>query len=709
VDEVTALGGQVARSTRGGVSFRGSLEQAYRVCLWSRLASRVLLTLARFEASSADSLYAGAREVPWEDHLRLEHTFAVYGTGSGSTPLGPSHFVALKLKDALVDRLRATAGRRPSVDTRSPDVRVVFHVERDRVTLALDLSGEALHRRGYREPARQGTAPLKENLAAAVLVRAGWPAVAASGGPLIDPLCGSGTLPLEAALMAADVAPGLLRQGFGFTRWPGHDEALWRVLLDEARRRRMEGLRRLPPVLGYDRDARVLALAQRSVERAGLRGKVHLEQRDLGALQAPRGSRPGLLVTNAPYGHRLGEQHGLEPLYRLLGERLREGFAGWQAAVLTAEPSLARETRLRADRYYSFYNGPIEVKLYLFRMRPEEFRRAVSDEAAAQRPSGVPSAHVKRGDGGQMFANRLRKNHRHLRRWARREGITCYRLYDADIPEYAVAVDLYEQWVHVQEYEAPPEIDPAIAEVRLGEVMSRVPEVLDVPADHVFLKVRRRQRGAQQYEKLGEEARFHEVGEGGLRFLVNFTDYLDTGLFLDHRPTRALLRELAPGRRFLNLFAYTGTASVYAAAGGAGSTTSVDLSRAYLEWARRNLELNGFGGEEHSLVRADALRWLREERGGYDLIFLDPPTFSVSASMEGNFDVQRDHVWLLHEAARLLAPGGRLLFSNNFRKFRLDESALADFAIEDITARTIPPDFSRSPRVHQAWILTNVR
>jgi 23S rRNA (guanine2445-N2)-methyltransferase / 23S rRNA (guanine2069-N7)-methyltransferase len=309
-----------------------------------------------------------------------------------------------------------------------------------------------------------------------------------------------------------------------------------------------------------------------------------------------------------------------------------------------------------------------------------------------------------------MFANRLRKNQRHLRRWAAREGVTCYRVYDADIPEYSLAVDLYERWAHVQEYEPPATVDPRRATERLQEALAAVPAVLGIPPENVFSKIRRRQRGRLQYEKLADKGRFYEVAEGGLRFLVNFTDYLDTGLFLDHRPTRELLRALAAGSRFLNLFGYTGTATVFAAAGGAVTTTTVDLSQTYLTWAGRNLELNGYAGASHSLVRADVLRWLEEHEGEYDLIFLDPPTFSTSKGMSATFDVQRDHVPLLRAALRLLAPGGSLVFSNNFKRFRLDHEGLGELEpaaleIKDLTAQTIPPDFARNPRIHNTWLL----
>ena len=271
-----------------------------------------------------------------------------------------------------------------------------------------------------------------------------------------------------------------------------------------------------------------------------------------------------------------------------------------------------------------------------------------------------------------------------------------------------MAIDRYEDRIHVQEYEAPATVDPQRAAERLRAALAVIPEVLDVPPAHVALKVRRRQRGSAQYERQAETGELHEVHEGGLRFLVSLTDYLDTGLFLDHRPTRVLIRSLAEGRDVLNLFGYTGAAAVYAAAGGARSTTTIDLSRTYLDWARRNLELNAFPEARHHLVRDDCLAWL-EEHGRPDrfgLIFLDPPTFSTSKGMTTTLDVQRDHVALILNAARLLTPDGILLFSTNRRRFVLDRRALPRLAVQDITAETIPRDFARHPRVHQCWRMT---
>lgn len=708
--ELRALGAVDARETRGGVRFTGNLEFAYRACLWSRLAHRILLPLAEFPAADADALYAGVQGIDWSAHLDASRTLAVDVTGIAPA-IAHTHYAAQRAKDAIVDQFRAAGGSRPSVDTAQPDLRIHLHLQRDTASLALDLSGESLHRRGYRT--RGVAAPLKENLAAAILLRAGWPAIAAEGGPLLDPMCGSATLLIEGAFMAGDVAPGLLREYWGFLGWRGHDAALWTRLREEAAARREDGLTRLPRLLGHDADRQAIHAALENIAAAGLSGRVHVERRDLARLAPPDGP-PGLLVANPPYGERLGEAQALAPLYAALGRALRERFTDWRAAVFTGNPELGRQLGLRAVRLHTLYNGPIPCKLLQFEVRADRFTGADRPDAPAGTSPDTPGSTAVHAPGAQMFANRLRKNLKTLRRWIEREQICCYRLYDADMPEYALAIDVYEareRWLHVQEYAAPGNIDPAAAQRRLAEALQVLPEVLEVPVERVAFKVRQRQKGRQQYTRLAETGRFHEVREGPCQLLVNFTDYLDTGLFLDHRPTRALIREWAAGQHFLNLFAYTGTATVHAAVGGARSTTSVDLSATYLDWARRNLALNGFAKADHTLIRADARAWLAEQalqrgpRRRYGLIFLDPPSFSTSKRMQGTLDIQRDHVALIRDAVQLLAPGGTLVFSNNLRSFRLDTAALAALSLdlEDITARTLPPDFARNPRIHRCW------
>ncbi len=689
--ELESLGATAVHSRRGGVTFQGTLSVAYRACLWSRTASRILMPLASFPAPSPETLYAGTLVIPWEEHLSADGTLAVDLNTTGSQ-IRHSRFGVQKIKDAIVDRFRQRYGRRPSVDRHTPDVRINGYLLDDQLTISLDLSGDSLHRRGYR--VETVPAPLKENLAAALLIKAGWPEIAAARGGLMDPLCGSGTLVIEAALMAAHIAPGLGRDYWGFLGWLQHTPELWQQLLAEAHERRQQGLGDLPFIAGSDQDPRAVRAAIINASRAGLEKRVHFQQRMLDRVEPSRPGEPGLLVANPPYGERLGEVQELGSLYGQLGHVLKSRFSGWQAAVFTANPDLGKNMGLRAQRTNVFYNGALPCKLLRFQVEPPFF---VDREAADARKRKRLLA------SATPFANRLRKNLRTVGAWARRQGIGCYRLYAADIPEYAVAIDIYDQWLHVQEYAPPKSVQPEQARERLAQMMVVLPDVLEIPPERIVLKVRERKGRTDQYRKQADGGRFLEVQENQCRFLVNLTDHLDTGLFLDHRDTRRMLGELACGRHFLNLFAYTGTATVYAALNAAESTTSVDLSRTYLDWARRNLDLNGIQGRHHRLIQSDCLEWLRRDQGSYDLIFLDPPTFSNSKRMQGNFDIQRDHVTLIHLAMAKLAPGGVLIFANNYQRFRLDGKALADVSIRDITDRTIPRDFQRKPDIHHCW------
>jgi 23S rRNA (guanine2445-N2)-methyltransferase / 23S rRNA (guanine2069-N7)-methyltransferase len=573
------------------------------------------------------------------------------------------------------------------VDTQAPDVRVNVYVHEDVAKLSIDLSGDSLHRRGWR---RQGVeAPLKETLAAAILLLAEWPAAAEAGTALVDPMCGSGTLPIEAALMAADVAPGLHRRRFGFSGWRGHDAPLWQRLVDEARARQRPVL---PRIYGSDEDGRAIRAATDNARRAGV--NIEFRQARFADAAPPEGAGAGILVMNPPYGERLGEAAALAPLYEQIGAVLRHRFTGWRTFVLAADPALVKRIGLRAARKHVLFNGAIECRLL-----------ELPIDAEAPRAPMRPRATVR----AEPFANRVRKNLEQRRKWAEREDVHCYRVYDADLVEYAVAIDLYENAAHVQEYAPPATVDAERAEERLGDVLALVPELLDVAAADVFLKQRRRQRGGTQYERQAKKGRTLTVREGGHRFLVNLSDYLDTGLFLDHRRLRAMIQSLSAGKRVLNLFAYTGSATIYAAAGGARSSTSVDLSNTYLDWAAENFALNRVSQQQHRLVRADVAEFLEDERGQYDLIFLAPPTFSKSKGMTHDFDLQRDHASLIRASAARLATDGVLLFSNHFRKFKLDRTALPGLRCDDISKKTLPVDFARDPRFHNSWRITRER
>jgi 23S rRNA (guanine2445-N2)-methyltransferase / 23S rRNA (guanine2069-N7)-methyltransferase len=687
-DELRAMHVGGVRPATAGVSFEGTIEAGYRACLWSRFASRILAPIARYDAPDEDALYAGALAVPWEEHFSLASTFMIDASVRDSA-VTHSGYAGLKVKDAIADHFREIFDERPSVDTDAPDIRINLALRRGVATLSIDLSGDPLHRRGYRRPGVQTAAPLKETLAAGVLALAGWPKIAAEGGALLDPMCGSGTLLVEAALMAGDIAPGLRRTRWGFSAWLQHEPELWDALLDEAMERAEAGIEKLPPIEGSDVDAAALEIARGCIARAGLAEHASVAQRDVHEITPPHSAPRGLLVSNPPYGERLTGD--LEALYTALGERERRVFGGWRSAVLVSDRALEARLGMHVDARYELMNGKIPVDL-------------VVSEVPAR--SGI--AAVETDQGAEMFANRLRKRLKHLGKWARREGVTCYRVYDADLPEYSVAVDLYEgRWAHISEYAPPATVDADAARTRLAAVMRVTPEVLGVRPEDVFLKVRQRQRGTGQYERAASGGQLHEVHEGPCTFLVNFTDYLDTGVFLDHRPMRRTIMAEAKDKRVLNLFAYTGTVSVAAAHGGAKQVMTVDLSKTYLEWARANMERNGFSGIRYEYEQADCLQWLRKRRDRrFDLIFLDPPSFSNSKRMADVLDVQRDHVLLITRASELLAPGGMLYFSTNLRTFTLDTSHLEELEIEDISAETIGPDFERNPRIHRVFKIT---
>jgi 23S rRNA (guanine2445-N2)-methyltransferase / 23S rRNA (guanine2069-N7)-methyltransferase len=696
-DELVALGASDVREALAGAYFSGTLETAYRACLWSRLASRILLPLAEFDAADDDALYRGVQQIDWSMHLAAHATFAV-DAGTAMSKLTHSQFIGLRTKDAVVDQFRQRDGTRPGIDTDEPDIRINVRLRRDRATLSLDLAGAPLHRRGWRE--EQGEAPLKENLAAAMLLRARWPEVYAAGGALIDPMCGSGTLLIEGALMAADVASGLRREYFGFLGWQQHDIALWRGLLDEARQRADTGLRVLRSVFfGSDADPRMVQTSKRNAQEAGVAGFFTLDRQDVTHATPPAGVDYGLVITNPPYGERLGDRAEMPKLYRALGDTLRNRFSGWRAAVLAGDVELGRAMQLHADKRYALYNGALETVLLTFDLKPRD-----------EKPRELKPLSA----GAQMLKNRLEKNVRHLRKRLAREAVQCWRAYDQDLPEYAAAIDVYgdtraDDHLHVQEYRAPADVPADVARLRLREMARVAGEVLGVPRERITIKTRERGKGGSKYGQLDQRGEFIEVEEGALKFLVNLTDYLDTGLFLDHRLVRAKVRELAGGKCFLNLFAYTATASVYAAAGGALETTSVDLSATYLDWASRNLALNGFSGASHRLMQFDALEFLQRDRGHYGLIFVDPPTFSNSKRAE-DFDVQRDHVKLLDACNERLTRDGTIVFSNNFRRFKLDRAALEQrFEIEDWTAPSIPFDFARRADIHGCWLLRRRR
>lgn len=718
--ELKQIGIKQYKTEAGSIRFTGSLKEAYQVCLWSRVAVRVLMPIAHFTAETTDQLYHGIKGLVWEEHIDVEDTTLAIDFNSFRSKIHHTQFGAQKVKDAIVDRLRDQTGKRPSVDLHQPDLRVNVYLKHNQAIVSIDLSGESLHKRGYR--VSQISAPIKEHLAAAMLFSAEWPKLAREGWALLDPMCGSGTFLIEAALMAADIAPGLQREYFGFLYWKQHDKTAWQQLKADAERRRLSGLARLPLIMGGDQDKTAVMATQANIKAVGLSDRIQVTHRDLQNWATVAQTLPeiGLLVSNPPYGQRLGDTDLLHQVYEALGDLVNHHLPAWRTTIITDNAQLGKFTGLTLFDSKPFDNGPIACEVLSYRA-PKPLRREAKpvQQEMATSPSAwdkTPKTKPKPGAStsvvenvslqAEMFANRLKKNIRHLAKWARKNQLDCYRVYDADLPDYSVAIDIYGEYVHVQEYAPPANIDPLKASERLDAVMKIIPAVLGVSNDKVILKLRQKQRGSNQYESQAALRQRFEVRENDQRFWVNLTDYLDTGLFLDHRITRQMLAENIRGKVFLNLFAYTGSATVYAAAGGAKSTTTVDMSNTYLGWAKDNMQLNHFTGEQHQFIRADVLAWLNEpstKELRFDLIFVDPPTFSNSNKMEGVFDIQRDYIDILHKVAGMLNPGGEIFFSTNRRDFKLDTSVFKGLEIKDISKATLPLDFERNSKIHYCW------
>ena len=767
-DELHGLAVRKVRPLVGGVAFYGSPETVLRVCLWSRLAGRVNVVVGRVDASDADALYAGVRSLAWEEVLAERASIAVRAHGVNGE-LRNTQFTALKVKDAVCDRLAEARGARPDVDAQAPDALIEVRLRDDRATIALDLSGASLARRSYLRPEDGPDAPVAVAQAAALLAALGAPERLAAGWGFLDPACDDGILLCEAAGLLADQAPGLVRDRWGFAGWARFDAAAWDDLLAEADDRLEAGLARVlgaegaasatvdapdqctVRIVGLSASSPAVARARGHLRAAGLRAVASVEavaaedadaveERLVRAVERTGaalgvGAAPALVVANvAPTGRAeddaraVAEQAACVAAARRAPAGSRFGFVG--AGGFSARFRTPAAERIEIGR------GRAEAVLERFDAPPCE--PAV---IAVANPAGGTELSVEVNDAASaQFASRLRKVARERRKWAAREGVACYRLYDGDLPEYACAIDLYEGagdaegilYAHVAEYAPPKSVNPDVARARFEDVLAIVPAVLGIRPDHVFSKARLRARGGGQYRDAGGRSYVTHTSEDGLVCEIDLGGYLDTGIFLDHRTTREMVGKMAAGKRFLNLFAYTGVATLHAAAGGASSTTTVDLSQTYLDWAARNMEANGFpavltaerdgrgaagrrGGANrrprHELVRADAVRWIQEarrERRQWDLIFVDPPTFSNSKAMgRRTWDVQRDHAELLIGVSRLLAKDGVAVFSCNLRAFKPDTEALAraGVKIEDITASTIPHDFERNPRIHHCYLV----
>ncbi len=693
LSELESLGIRSVKESRGGVYFEGSFEEGMRVCLWSRIGGRLLLVIDHFEAETEKDIYKAVLKPDWISWFTPDKSIFIETT-SVTSDFRNSSYISLVVKDGIADYFRDKTGERPSVSKNSPDIKINLYLERGKGTLSLDISGNSLHQRGYR--IKKTEAPLKENVAAGLLLRSGWNRLSLVGSPFIDPMCGSGTLLIEAAMIAGNIAPSMKRDYFCFKNLEGYQSSVWNSLKDDAEKAIDYDAVAECRITGFDIDKKAVEAARGNAVNILLSDYILIKHGDI--LDLPdlcRGfDKKGLIAFNPPYGERLGEVESLKHLYREAGEMLKKSFNGWTVSVISGNEELLRKIALKPLKVNTVYNGPLKCRASVYEI-DSVYREDLKGEKDNTK-------------GAVVFENRLKKNLKNLRKWAEKEGISSYRIYDADIPEYSAAVDFYEsKFVYLQEYAPPKEIPQGKAEKRLMDMVKKISSVLGIERDNIFIRQRKRQRSASQYLKYGDTERFEVMSEGGLLFQVNFNDYLDTGIFLDHRKVRAMIRELSEGKRFLNLFAYTSTASVYAASGGALKTVSVDTSRNYLDWGKSNFRLNKIPMQKNFFENCDSVDFLEKSGEMFDLIFIDPPTFSNSKDRAEDFDIQRDHSRLLLLAGKRLSNNGIIIFSNNYKKFKLDQTLENEFLIEDITEKTVSEDFSRNKKIHRCWILKN--
>ncbi len=691
VEELRALGATLVAEKLAGVAFSGDLRVAYKACLWSRLANRILLPIANFPASTPEELYAGVKTIEWHEHLEPEASLHVHFISSQSE-ITHTLFGAQKVKDAIVDQFREKFSTRPSVAKTNPDVSVHVYLYKNIASVSIDLSGESLHKRGYRTD--KGLAPLKENLAAAILSRAGWKSIAAAGGTLVDPMCGSGTFLIEAAQIAGNIAPGLARDYYSFLKWKQHDAALWAELIDEAEV--LQTLDEIPAIIGYDTNPTAIKNARANIERAGMSEKIHVEKQDLKNCNINSEDGYGLFVVNPPYGERLGEQDDLKKLYSAIGDKLKNDCVSWRAAVFTGNPDLGKVMGIRARKHYALFNGAIPCQLLLFDVYPEWF---VDKSAGAANERRIRRAQRMLDESDllavQMFVNRLQKNSKHLKRWADRENITSYRIYDADLPEYAVSVDRYEDDYVIREYPAPKSIDKTKSERRLMQILSILPEALETTEKNIYLH-HYHAKISPNANHLGDLERLKIISENGVKIAVDLSNEdLDITLPLYQRALRTYIQKNVEGKHVLNLFSHSGINTVLAALAGAAATTSVDNGDLYVEWLKHNLHLNELSEKQHQMISADPIEWVKNARLRYDVILIDVLAFSGH--------LREVYQAFIADTLTLLKANGKLMLISMNSRFKPQLEEFVNYRCEDLNKKLTPPDFDRKSHQIHFW------
>ena len=694
-EEVEALSLTISNLTVGGVKLDTDLEGLYSCALHLRTANRILLHLYTERVKEAKDIALQSEKFKWDDIFSVDNTLAIDFRGQDDN-VRNTMFGAQCVKDGISDYFRELTGNRPAISKDNPDIKLQALFRRSYINVYLDVFGKSLHQRGYRM--QQGMAPLKENVASGLLHKAGWLNIAEEGGALIDPLCGSGTFLIEGWQMATKCLPGFQLGESLMLSWRDHDASLWKRMYRSAYEAHQKAaLAFEAPILGFDVDPNMVSKAEQNIRAAGLEKRIQVSTRDIASFSKPSYLKTGLVISNPPYGERLSEVNELLSLYQTLGKQVTTQCQNWRLAILTSDIKLSKAIGLKSYRQYKVKNGALDCFLALFDINDSnrfnvEAARSISKE-------------------GEALLNRLKKNQTKLEPWLNKQKLTSYRWYNADLVEFNVAIDVYqsmdgERFLHVQEYKAPKTISESKVAQRIKTVMDVLTLGFGYSVENISLKQRQRQKGKQQYERVEEHNQRVVVKDGSINCLVNIKDFLDTGLFLDHRRLRASFDNLN-AKSFLNLFCYTGVASLHAAKKGA-ITTNVDMSHTYLNWAKDNFRLNHHTMDKHQFIHADVLKWLDEDKQQFNVIFCDPPSFSNSKRMETVLDIERDHICIIEQCMKKLTQGGTLYFSCNLKGFKMSQCIVDKFNVINISADTTSKDFEGARNNHQAFKILKV-
>ncbi len=678
-DELIELGAQDVAEKLSGVVFYADAEVLMKSLLWSRLANRILVLINQIKVNTSDELYDAIYATDWLNQVnKTPNTLAINFKGVNKE-LRNTQYSSQVVKDAICDRIRDMNETRPDIVKSNADLSVSVVLKQGQLLVYQDVSGRSLHLRGYRQTLTK--APLKENLAAAVLIRANWPQLSKQNYNLIDPMCGSGTFLTEGYLMACDIAPGLTNPNYSVETWKYFDQDQWNTLLFEAKARMIAGIDAFKgQIIGADHHKDSVKITEEHAFQLNAEDKIQCEYKNFDNFNIP--ANDNLIVCNPPYGVRL--KKNVDATWRQLGEWMANKALDSKAAIMTYAKNQGFLLGFRAKKSWKLMNGDLPITLITF---------DIGGTTKLKAPEGQKHALP---ETAQMVANRIKKNLKKLKSWINKENINAYRVYDADIPEYAVAIDVYNDHINIQEYKAPKTLHEKKTKKRLEDAILGAQVALNIKNDKVHVKTRQKQSSNNQYEKRAADSDNIIIHEQDRKYIVNLEKYLDTGLFIDHRWLRSYIQQNSQGKSFLNLFSYTCAVTVAAALGGATKTTSVDSSKTYLAWAKDNYRINKMDIYNHKLIRSDVLEYISSCNQKFDLMFVDPPTYSNSHSRETDWDVQRDHKQLLLACKRLLNTGGEIIFSNNYRKFQLDEDLSNYFEITDLTRKSISPDFQKS-------------